>query len=179
MHFPVFCTMLYICQRISLVRIYLSTAILIKVSIILAQPHSPPIIPIGEDAYLQWHLLPYQRIGVRAYMRSTYDREGNNRRADASHYLYQDSETFNVTLDAQGPGILYFKRTNFFHGSPWHYEVDGIDFIVKETATDDPIDIKTKYLNPTFIPEKTISSSAYVDLGNYERRRFDVGTYCI
>lgn len=117
-----------------------------------AQSASPPVIPIAEDAYLQWHKLPYQRIGLRAYMRSTYDREGNNRRADASHYLYQEADDFNVTLDVCGPGVLYFKRTNFFHGSPWHYEVDGEDFIVKETATDDPIDIKKKYPNPQFIP---------------------------
>jgi len=129
-------------------------AFLFSFYLLSAQTPDPPIIPVGEDAYIQWHRLPYQRIGIRAYMRSTYDREGNNRRADASHYLYQESDTFNVTLDVQGPGILYFKRTNFFHGSPWHYEVDGNDFIVKETATDDPINIKKKYLNPHFIPEK-------------------------
>ncbi|MCB0666284.1 MAG: DUF2961 domain-containing protein, partial [Saprospiraceae bacterium] len=86
-------------------------------------------------------------------MRSTYDRTGNNRRADASHYLYQESDTFNVALDVKNPGILYFKRTNHFHGSPWHYEVDGKDFIVKETATDDPVDAKTKYKSTNFIPE--------------------------
>ena len=124
-----------------------------SVAILSAQNIDPPIIPIGEDAYLQWDRLPYQRIGLRAYMRSTYDREGNNRRADASHYLYQETDTFNVTLDVQGPGILYFKRTNFFHGSPWHYEVDGTDFIVKETATDDPIDVKNKYPSTKFLPE--------------------------
>ncbi|MCB0664265.1 MAG: hypothetical protein KDC80_00510, partial [Saprospiraceae bacterium] len=61
------------------------------------------------DAYLQWDRLPYQTIGMRAYMRSTYDRTGNNRRADASHYLYQESDTFNVALDVKNPGILYFK----------------------------------------------------------------------
>ncbi len=121
--------------------------------VLLSQEYTPPIIPIGEDAYLQWDRLPYQRIGLRAYMRSTYDREGNNRRADASHYLYQEADTFNVTLDTQGPGILYFKRTNFFHGSPWHYEVDGNDFIVKETATDDPIDARNKYDIIHFIPK--------------------------
>ena len=85
----------------------------------LGQGIAPPIIPIADDAYLQWEKLPYQRIGMRAYMRSTYDREGNNRRADASHYLYQENDSFNVTLDVAGPGILYFKRTNFFHGRNW------------------------------------------------------------
>lgn len=118
------------------------------------QSSEPPIIPIGEDAYLQWDRLPYLRIGMRAYMRSTYDREGNNRTADASHFLYQESDSFNVALDVKGPGILYFKRTNHFHGSPWHYEVDGMDFIVKETATDDPIDAKKKYKVTEFIPQQ-------------------------
>src|SRR5688500_4628261 len=84
-----------------------------------------PIVPIGEDAYLMWDRLPYHRIGVRALMRSTYDRTGGNRDADASHFLYQEAEDFNVALDAAGPGILYFVRTNHHHGSPWHYEVDG------------------------------------------------------
>jgi hypothetical protein len=119
----------------------------------LSYSSEPPIIPVGEDAYLMWDRLPYQRIGVRAYMRSTYDRTGGNRSADASNFLYQESDTFNTTLDVRGPGILYFKRTNHFHGSPWHYEVDGQDFIVKETATDDPINAKDKYTETTFIPE--------------------------
>lgn len=113
----------------------------------------PPMIPVGEDAYLMWDRLPYQRIGMRAYMRSTYDRTGGNRTADASHFLYQESDTFNTTLDVRGPGIVYFKRTNHFHGSPWHYEVDGRDFIVKETATDDPIDAKNKYTETRFLPD--------------------------
>lgn len=103
---------------------------------------------------MQWDRIPYQRIGVRAYMRSTYDREGNNRGADASHFLYQESDTFNVTLDVKGNGILYFVRTNHFHGSPWHYEVDGDDFVVKETATEDPIDANIKYKHTEFIPQE-------------------------
>ncbi|MEZ5038710.1 MAG: DUF2961 domain-containing protein [Saprospiraceae bacterium] len=115
---------------------------------------SIPIIPIGQDAYLQWDRIPYLRLGMRAYMRSTYDRTGNNRRADASHYLYQEADNFNVSLDVKNPGILYFKRTNHFHGSPWHYEVDGTDFIVKETATDDPVDAKKRYTHTTFIPDE-------------------------
>ena len=98
----------------------------------------PPIVPVGLDAYLMWDRLPYQRIGVRAYMRGTYDHTGNNRSADASHFLYQAADDFNVTLDTAGPGILYFKRTNHWHGSPWHYEIDGKDFLVRETSTADP-----------------------------------------
>ncbi|MEZ4773280.1 MAG: hypothetical protein R3D00_08860 [Bacteroidia bacterium] len=77
-----------------------------------------PTIPIGNDAYLNWDKIPYLRLGMRAYMRSTYDRNGNNRTADASHYLYQEADTFNVSLDVKSPGVLYFVHTNHFHGSP-------------------------------------------------------------
>src|SRR6202158_3670881 len=79
----------------------------------------PPSIPIGLDAYRQWERWPYQRLGARAYMRSTYDRTGGNEGADASHFLYQQANDFNVTLDVEGPGILYFARYNHWHGSPW------------------------------------------------------------
>lgn len=95
-----------------------------------------PVIPVGPDAYKMWERWPYQRIGARAYMRSTYDRSGGN--SDASNFLYQESDEFNVTLDVAGPGILYFARYNHWHGSPWHYEVDGKDHVVQETSTADP-----------------------------------------
>ncbi|MCB9783686.1 MAG: DUF2961 domain-containing protein [Candidatus Omnitrophica bacterium] len=109
-----------------------------------------PTIPVGLDAYRQWERWPYQRIGARAYMRSTYDRAGGNETADASHFLYQERDDFNVALDVEGKGVLYFVRTNHWHGSPWHYEVDGDDFIVQETTTADP----TKKLDHSvFIPE--------------------------
>ncbi len=98
----------------------------------------PPTIPVGLDAYRMWERWPYQRIGARAYMRSTYDRAGHNETADASHFLYQEREDFNVTLDVQGRGILYFARYNHWHGSPWHYEVDGVGHIVRETSSADP-----------------------------------------
>jgi hypothetical protein len=98
----------------------------------------PPTIPVGLDAYRQWERWPYQRIGVRAYMRSTYDRTGGNESADASHFLYQESNTFNVSLDIEGAGELVFARYNHWHGSPWHYEVDGRDHIVEESSSADP-----------------------------------------
>lgn len=101
-------------------------------------PGQPPPLPIGLDAYRQWARWPDERIGVRAYLRSTYDRKGANERADASHYLYQLAEDRNVTLDVAGPGVLYFARYNHWHGSPWHYEVDGAKHIVTETSTADP-----------------------------------------
>ena len=76
---------------------------------------------------------------MRAYMRSTYDRRGGNEGADASHFLYQLADDFNVTLDLEGPGILLFSRYNHWHGSPWHYVVDGTDHLVQESSTKDPL----------------------------------------
>ncbi len=98
----------------------------------------PPVIPVGLDAFRQWDRWPYQRIGARAYMRSTYDRRGGNEGADASHFLYQLSDTNNVSLDVEGAGVLYFARYNHWHGSPWHYVVDGTDHLIQETSTADP-----------------------------------------
>ena len=104
-----------------------------------AQPPAAPPIPVGVDAYRAWDQWPRQRIGMRAYMRSTYDRRGGNEGADASHFLYQLADDFNVTLDIEGPGILVFSRYNHWHGSPWHYVVDGADHIVQESSTQDPL----------------------------------------
>lgn len=111
-----------------------------------------PIIPIGLDAYRMWDKWPQQRIGTRAYMRSTYDRQGGNEGADASHFLFVNEETYNVTLDVKGKGVFYFFRTNHWHGSPWHFIVDGKDNIVKETGTSDPVNAKKIFTNPEFIP---------------------------
>ncbi|MEO7143459.1 MAG: DUF2961 domain-containing protein, partial [Bryobacteraceae bacterium] len=112
---------------------------------------APPVIPVGPDAYRMWARWPYQRIGARAYMRSTYDRNGGNERADAAHFLYQLADDNNVSLDLQGPGILYFVRYNHWHGSPWHYDVDGVDHIVQETSTADPLHPSP---NSVFLPER-------------------------
>ncbi|MCX7048674.1 MAG: DUF2961 domain-containing protein [Candidatus Sumerlaeota bacterium] len=111
-----------------------------------------PVIPVGLDAYRQWDRWAYQRIGARAYMRSTYDRRGGNEGADASHFLYQLADDFNVSLDVAGSGVLYFARYNHWHGSPWHYEVDGTDHIVKETGTADPVNAKKTLKETEFIP---------------------------
>lgn len=104
----------------------------------LVSSDEPPPVPVGEDAYTMWERWPYLRVGVRAYMTSTYDRRGGNESADASHFLYQLADDQNVTLDVTGPGVLYFARYNHWHGSPWHYVVDGRDTIVQETSTPDP-----------------------------------------
>src|SRR2546422_193888 len=111
----------------------------------------PPVVPVGFDAYRMWDRWAQQRIGVRAYMRSTYDRRGGNEGADASHFLYQLADDFNVALDVAGPGILYFARYNHWHGSPWHYVVDGNDYLIEETSTTDPDHPRA---NSIFLPGK-------------------------
>jgi hypothetical protein len=84
---------------------------------------------------------------MRAYMRSTYDRTGGNR--DASHFLYQLADDWNVALDLEGPGLLVFSRFNHWHGSPWHFVVDGTDHVIQETSTADPLYPKA---GSTFVP---------------------------
>jgi hypothetical protein len=98
-----------------------------------------PPLQIGLDAYRNWESMYRLRIGTRTYMRSTYDRAGANEAVDASHFLRQDASDFNVTLDVAGPGVLNFVRTNHWHGSPWHYVVDGKDWLVSETSTANPL----------------------------------------
>ena len=90
-------------------------------SAVLKQSNEPPIIPVGLDAYRMWDRLAYHRIGVRAYMRSTYDRQGNNRSADASHFLYQESDEFNVTLDVKGPGQPFPAESAWSESRYWAY----------------------------------------------------------
>jgi hypothetical protein len=122
---------------------------LLVMSSLKAFSQQPPTVPIGLDAYRQWDRWYQQRIGVRAYMRSTYDRRGGNEGADASHFLYQLADDNNVSLDVAGPGILYFVRTNHWHGSPWRYTVDGKENLIQETSTADP---NHPAENSTFLP---------------------------
>src|SRR5436190_22760185 len=88
-------------------------------SIASALRAEPPAIPVGYDAYSQWARWPYLRIGQRTYMRATYDRAGANEAADASHFIYQESDDSNTVLDVQGAGVLLWARYNHWHGSPW------------------------------------------------------------
>ncbi|MBO9617991.1 MAG: DUF2961 domain-containing protein [Niabella sp.] len=139
----------------------MSSRILLLYSILIFCPYlnaqtfklDLPVTPVGMDAYRMWDLWPQQRIGVRAYMRSTYDRDGANQSADAGHYLFANEEDQNVSLDVKGKGILYFFRANHWHGSPWHFIIDGKDNIIKETGTSDPLRAKRNSKNTTFIPE--------------------------
>ena len=109
----------------------------------------PPVIPWGLDAFRQWDRWPFQRIGMRAYMRSTYDRRGGNEGADASHFLYQLADDNNVTLDVADAGVLCFVRYNHWHGSPWRYVVDGTEHLVQESSTATPTHPVT---NSIFLP---------------------------
>jgi hypothetical protein len=102
-----------------------------------------------------WNQWPTQRIGVRAYMRSTYDRTGGNESADASHFLFANEENHNVTLDVKGKGVFYFFRANHWHGSPWHFVVDGRDNVVTESGTSDPVNAKRVFKASNFNPEAT------------------------
>jgi hypothetical protein len=140
--------------RAEMVRLFGESRISHIMQDVLVEDDGPPIIPVGLDAYRQWERWPYQRIGARAYMRSTYDRSGGNEGADASHFLYQQADDFNVSLDVEGPGALYFARYNHWHGSPWHFEVDGTDHIVKESSTADP---KHPDADSVFLPKSTFS----------------------
>jgi D-arabinan exo alpha-(1,3)/(1,5)-arabinofuranosidase (non-reducing end) len=124
-------------------------------SLLAADPPASAPIAIGLDAYRAWDQWPRQKIGMRAYMRSTYDRRGGNEGADASHFLYQLSDDFNVTLDVEGPGVLVFSRYNHWHGSPWHYVVDGTDHIVQESSTQDPLHPAP---DSTFLPSAAFPS---------------------
>lgn len=101
-------------------------------------PPALPLIPIGMEAYRRWDRLPVLRVGARTVMRSTFDRFGGNESADASHFLRENPDGTFVPLDLEGPGVLAFVRTNHWHGSPWHYVVDGNEHLVRESTTADP-----------------------------------------
>src|SRR5690606_6602424 len=121
-----------------------------------------PTLPVGLDAYRMWEKWPMQRLGVRAYMRSTYQRTGTGSQhdpgdpgyewTDASHFLFYTADDC-VTLDVKGKGLLYFFRANKWHGSPWTFRIDGRDNVVRETATADPVNASRRVKNPKFIPE--------------------------
>jgi hypothetical protein len=133
---------------------YLFAAFLLLPLTVQARQAPLPIIPVGLDAYRMWEQWPLQRTGVRAYMRSTYDRNGGNESADASHFLFMKGEDHNVTLDVAGKGILYFFRANHWHGSPWHFITDSVDNIVQENGTADPVHAKKRFSHTAFLPEK-------------------------
>jgi hypothetical protein len=109
-------------------------------------------IPVGMDSYRMWDKWPMQRIGIRTYMRSTYDRRGGNEGADASHFLFSDNDTNNISLDVKGKGAMYFFRANHWHGSPWRFTVDGRENIIRETGTLDPENALKSIKNSEFIP---------------------------
>lgn len=62
----------------------------------------PPTVPVGLGAYEHWALWPRQRIGVRAYMRSTRDPDGLNRTADAERISPPSSSPMTFWCSAIG-----------------------------------------------------------------------------
>ena len=128
----------YRCVRIGVVLV-VSLAAYVQADEATRLSAKPPEIPCGLDAITQWERWPYLRIGVRCYLRSTFDRTGGNHNADAAHFIRQTDDTHNVALDEFGPGIMWFARYNHWHGSPWQYLVDGEEQIVSETSTRDPV----------------------------------------
>ncbi len=54
-----------------------------------------------------------------------------------------------------GPGVLAFARYNHWHGSPWHYIVDGRDYVVRETSTANP---NKPVANSIFLPQEQFPS---------------------
>jgi hypothetical protein len=126
-------------MKVTILLAILAATTTLHPSLATGPSQEPPTIPIGLDAFTQWERWPYLRIGVRSYMRSTFDRTGGNNNADAAHFIRQIDDTHNVVLDERGPGILWFVRHNHWHGSPWQYLVDGNETIVTESSTADPV----------------------------------------
>lgn len=118
-------------------------------------PNEPPVIPVAYDALRMWDRWPSLRLGMRTTMRSTFDRTGYNRGADAAHYLRLRDDGTYTALDLAGTGLLSFVRTNHWHGSPWHYRVDGKDFVVRESSTADPLH---PLAGSTFLPATAFPS---------------------
>jgi hypothetical protein len=112
-----------------------------------------PVVPVGYDAFRAWDRLPLIHVGERVSMTSTYDRAGGNEGADASHFVRETADAagdpIDVALDVAGPGVLSFVRTNHWHGSPWHYAVDGADHVVAESSTATP---DAPVAGSTFLP---------------------------
>jgi hypothetical protein len=115
---------------------------------------SVPVLPVGMDAFRMWDQWPMQRIGMRAVMRSTYDRTGGNEASDASHFV-RETPAYYVPFELEGAGEVRFFRANRWHGSPWHEVVDGADTVVTETNTEDP---DHPVANATFLPAAAFPS---------------------
>ncbi|HEY5948423.1 MAG TPA: DUF2961 domain-containing protein [Kofleriaceae bacterium] len=112
-------------------------------------------VAVGYDAYRQLDALPRIRIGQRAYMRSTFDRSGGNEAADASHFIRAEADGTFTTLDVAGPGMIVFARTNHWHGSPWHYTIDGTEHVIRESSTATP---NQPVVDAVFLPTAALPS---------------------
>ena len=92
----------------------------------MASGAQAPVIAIAADAYRLWERWPYQRIGDRAYMRSTYDRAGGNDPATPSHFLYQLADDLQRHARCRGLGRAVFRAHQSLARQPlalhrrWH-----------------------------------------------------------
>lgn len=80
-----------------------------------------PKIPIGLDSNRKRDQWPAQRIGVCAFIKSTFDRTGGYESADASHFLFAHEENHNITLDLIDKGVFYFFPT--VTGTTWFLQL--------------------------------------------------------
>ena len=97
---------------------------------------------------------------------------GGNEGADASHFLYQTPTTSTSRSTSTAPGVLYFARYNHWHGSPWHYVVDGDRHVVQrvEHRRSDQAGGGS-----IFLPAGRFPRAAGVDVVDDQGRRPDVG----
>jgi hypothetical protein len=85
-----------------------------------------PVIPIGLDAYRMWDKLPYHKIGIRAYMRSTYDREGGNRWRMQATFSTRSPTPLMLHWMLKGRGFCTSKERTIFTEVPGIMRLTGI-----------------------------------------------------
>lgn len=117
--------------------IALTTVAIFMACMMPLEADTPPIIPVGLDAYLMWDHWCDQRIGQRTYMAATTDPAAQNN--DPGNFRFQindpnyTTDVLSIPMDLQGPGVVVFMRYNYDHGSPWHFMIDGADNVVGDS----------------------------------------------
>ena len=99
--------------------------------------------PLGAVA------VPAHRHAHATCARRTIAPEATRRPTRATSFASRPITSF--ALDVVGQGVLAFVRTNRWHGSPWHYVVDGDDAVVTRDEHRDPRQSGRR--TPTFLPQ--------------------------